>query len=90
MNKPIYIVFSCDAWKAKDSMRLVAATTSHTKLRKIVSNCVETEMFEYGEGEAKSSASQLRKDFDNGYSVHGINDSLKYGFIDVVDDGVMG
>lgn len=46
MNKPIYIVFSCDAWKAKDSMRLVAATTSHTKLKKIVSNCVGTEMFE--------------------------------------------
>jgi len=89
VNKPIYIVFSCDAWKSRDSMRLVAATTSHTKLKKIVSNCVETEMFEYGEGDAKTSASQLRKDFDNGHSVYGINDSLKYGFIDVVDDGVM-
>lgn len=40
MNKPIYIVFSCDAWKARDSMRVVAATTSHTKLRKIVSKAI--------------------------------------------------
>lgn len=35
-KKQIYLYFTCDAWKSRDSMQLVMATTSQTRMRKFV------------------------------------------------------
>lgn len=32
-KKNIYLLFSCDEWKSRDSMRLVCATTELEKLK---------------------------------------------------------
>lgn len=89
MNKPIYIVFSCDEWKATASMRLVSATTSRAKLKELVATCVESETFEYGEDSVEAAATQLRKDFDSGLSIYDINNNLRFGIITAAEDGEM-
>lgn len=89
MSNPIFIVFTCDAWKATDSMRLVFATTSRTKLKELVATCVESETFEYGEDSVEAAATQLRKDFDSGLSIYDINNNLRFGIITAAEDGEM-
>ena len=39
----IYIVCSCDIWKTTDSMRIITATTSVTKLKQLIAQLIEVE-----------------------------------------------
>lgn len=35
-HKQIFLLYSCDAWKSNDSMKLLTATTSTTRLRRFI------------------------------------------------------
>lgn len=43
----IYIVCSCDIWKTTDSMRIITATTSVTKLKQLIAQLIEDDTFGY-------------------------------------------
>ena len=89
-NKVIYLIYSCDVWKATESMKLVMATASTRKLKSFMSQKIEDEDFEYSDGTPsvpKREAAQFKKDFAC-LPIREINDRLHCAFIDSCVDGV--
>ena len=87
-KRPIYLVFDCDEWKYRSSMRLAMATTSPKRLRSFIAGKIERGDFIYG-GEEDSIRQQVmsfKKDFDE-QPKGSINAMLTYGFFDCVYDG---
>ena len=64
----IYIVCSCDIWKTTDSMRIITATTSVTKLKQLIAQLIEDDTFGYDVVQnpyGKDAASYFREDYNN-------------------------
>lgn len=89
----IYIVCSCDIWKTTDSMRIITATTSVTKLKQLIAQLIEDGTFGYGVRQnsyGKDAASRFREDYNNrNLHVDVLNDVLLYGYIEAVADGAI-
>lgn len=87
----IYIVCSCDIWKMRNSMRIVTATTSVTKLKQLIAQLIEDGAFGYGTVQnsyGKDAASRFREDYNNrNLHVDVLNDALIYGYVEAVADG---
>lgn len=87
-KRPIYLVFDCDEWKTRSSMRLAMVTTSPRRLRSFIAGKIERGDFIYGSEKdpVREQVSSLKKDFDE--QLRGsINAMLTYGFFNCVYDG---
>lgn len=87
-KKQIFVLFSCDVWKTWASKRLIGATTSPTKLKKMIIEEIKEEGMTYGNEEASiaKQVAQFKKDFKE-KPKDDINSLLTYGFYDYVYDG---
>jgi len=87
----IYIVCSCDIWKIRNSLRIVTATTSVTKLKQLIAQLIEDGAFGYDVVQnpyGKDAASCFREDYNNrNLHIGELNDALLYGYIEAVTDG---
>ena len=77
--KDIYLLYSCDIWKSKNTMRLEIATTDITKLKNKIIREIEIDNMNVVEKDYKS--------FILNNPPHEINIALDNGYIDVVEDG---
>ena len=75
MPNNIYLLFHCDQWKTKDSMRLVTATTNSTKFKAVLS----------GEVRRKNMDFNQKSNID--LPIAEMNNHLDYGMIEIVRDG---
>lgn len=89
-HKQIFLLYSCDAWKSNDSMKLLTATTSTTRLRRFIESKIMSGDMRYADsGETycgKKAVQQFRTDWKT-ITRAGINSQLDEGFIDYVYDG---
>lgn len=56
VDNNIYILFTCDEWKSRDSMRLVCATTDLEKLKNAISESIKVDSMVYTHGEMSDAA----------------------------------
>lgn len=77
--KDIYLLYSCDIWKSKSTMRLEIATTDIAKLKRKIIREIEMDNMNVVEKDYKS--------FILNNPPHEINIVLDNGYIDVVEDG---
>ena len=75
LNNNIYLLFHCDQWKSKDSMRLVTATTKPEKLKKVLTE------------EVRRKNMEVHNNHSLYLPVEQINGQLDYGYIEIVRDG---
>lgn len=80
--KYIYLLYRCDAWKSYSSMSLKVATTMPNVLEDIVIEEIENDYMEFG-----NSNYENYKEFILNNNVDAINTLLKYGYIQIVEDG---
>lgn len=88
-KKQIYLVYACDIWKTRDSMRLLMATTSKRKVLALVSKRIEDEAFEYQGYKGRrpaEDAREFRRDFDTRTRSE-LNGDLLYCYLNYVFDG---
>ena len=87
-KRQIFLCYSCDEWKSTDSMVLLMATTSVTKLKMFIANEIIRGGFEWlGEGNTRAQkAASFRKAFSK-EARDALNSALTYGFFDYVYDG---
>ncbi len=76
----IYILYACDEWKSKSSMRLVMATTNIEALEREIRNELENGYMEFG-GYSGEEAVECFNRNELGF------DSLTYGYVEIVEDG---
>ena len=84
--KSIYIVNSCDQWKSHSSMSLVTASTSITKIKRIILRMITDEEMEY---DGATTAEQI-KNFQADWKAEGpdfVFSKLQYGFVEELKDG---
>jgi len=87
MAKEIYLLFSCDAWKTNDSLRLIVATTSIRKLKNILKQNITNKNMEYDTPRSISAACRELSAMDFKNDLYLINTLLEYGYIECVVDG---
>lgn len=93
MSKQIFLVFACDEWKSRDSMRLEMATTSVQRLKSFISEKIKDGVYGYGNSDANLGlqAAWFRADFGsvgfNKEASNYINGRLICGYFECVDDG---
>ena len=66
-KKNIYLLFSCNEWKSRDSMRLVCATTELEKLKQAIVESIKVDSMVYTHGEMSDAAcdpSEFEQDWD--------------------------
>lgn len=87
-RKQIFMVWSCDDWQSRDSMRLLMATLSTRKLRSFIAARIEDDTFGYEDDEIpkKRQVERFKFDFDNGLR-EVINGRLHNGCYDYCYDG---
>lgn len=87
-RRQIFLVFSCDEWKSRDSMRLDMATMNVRHLRHFISEKIKKGDYEYGDSElsARKQAEQFRKDFETETASY-IDSLLRYATYEYVIDG---
>ena len=88
-KKQIFLVYACDLWKGRDSMRLVMASSSAAKTKRFISKQIEEDKMEYdrlGDRPPREEALIFRKDWDS-LTRRELNSNLRYGFYDYVYDG---
>lgn len=90
-KKQIFLLYSCDEWKSTDSLRLVCATTSPTKMKMAIASMIEAGEMEYFMEEdttdnLKKAAKRFREDWKY-LTRRDLNNYLKYGFYDYAYDG---
>lgn len=89
-HKQIFLLYSCDAWKSNDSMKLLTATTSTTRLRRFIESKIMSGDMRYADsGETyceKKAVQQFCTDWKT-ITRAGVNSQLDEGFIDYVYDG---
>lgn len=87
----IYIIYACDIWKMRDSMRIITATTSVAKLKQLIAQLIEDDTFGYDGAQnpyGKDAAGCFCEDYNNRkIDVGELNDILIYGYVEVVTDG---
>lgn len=79
MNQ-IYLLYSCNEWKEKSSMRLVMATTILETLEGAIAKEIEDGNMNFAGHKRKKGVKAFRSG-DFGYA------SLEYGYVDIVGDG---
>lgn len=68
MEKSIYLLFTCDEWKSRDSMRLACATTDLEKLKNAIIESIKVDSMVYTHGEMADAAcdpSEFEEDWDS-------------------------
>lgn len=87
-GKQIFMVWSCDDWQSRDSMRLLMATTSTRKLRSFIAAKIKDDTFGYDDDEIpkERQVERFELDFDDGQRVM-INGRLHGGCYDYCYDG---
>ena len=87
-RKQIFMVWSCDDWQSRDSMRLLMATTSTRKLRSFIAAKIKDDTFGYDDDDIskKHQVERFKFDFDSGQQVT-INGRLNGGCYDYCYDG---
>lgn len=87
-GKQIFVVWSCNDWQSRDSMRLLMATTSTRKLRSFIAAKIKDDTFGYGDDEIpkERQGERFELDFDDGQRVM-INGRLRGGCYDYCYDG---
>lgn len=92
----IYLFYVCDEWKSLDSMRLKVASTNCRNIFGKISEEISNNNIEFGSLCGKKGNKRLLdwigseiEDSSNPTSdeISIINNSLTYGYIQVVDDG---
>lgn len=84
----IYLLYTCDAWKGTDSMRLTVATTSTSRLKKAIEDRLHAEDMVYGDEKSavKEQLYRFRQDWKE-MTADELNVLLKYGYIQEVGNG---
>lgn len=87
-KRQIFLCYSCDEWKSTDSMRLIMATTSATRLKMFIANEIAKGNMEWsGEGNTRAQkAASFKKAFSK-ETRGALNSALTYGFFDYIYDG---
>lgn len=92
-KKQIYLYFTCDTWKSRDSMKLVMATTSQTRMRRFAEKQIlEDPEVRFTNGSIEDSADpkaemlQFRAAWKT-MNRNDINDRLNGAYIDYAYDG---
>jgi len=87
MEKNTFLLYACDAWKMRNSMRLIVATKSVTRLKKVIKDAVAQGVIDYNNGSTCSQKKALceldRLDIVTERSR--LNSQLNYGFVDCVN-----
>lgn len=87
--KKIYILSSCDEWKSYSTMNLIMASTSITKIKSEIIKQIKEGNIEYNRVGSESKTEQI-KDFKEDlkkYKEDFAFNNLKYGFVNIVNDG---
>lgn len=86
MESVIFLLYSCDQWKSKDSERLVCASTELEKIKDaIIEEIKEGNMcYEDENYSVKKMLKNFNSDWDSGYDVDPL---LIYGSFSCVNDG---
>ena len=84
----IYLLNSCNEWKERSSMSLVAATTSTIRLKNIIIAEIKNYNMVYKNEEFSNTKQirELRDDWEN-EGLNYVADNLIYGHIETVCDG---
>ena len=77
MGKNIYLLYLCDEWNGYGSFRLIMASIDEKKIRKEIKIRINEGEMEY---------SSYIEDLDN-KSLYDLDICLKYGNIQIVEDG---
>lgn len=86
-GKTLYLLYSCNMWKERDSMKPLMVTSSKYKLKYFVAKCIEEGRMRYGSAYGyKAQVKQWKEDFDK-LSLYHLHDALEEGFIEIVVDG---
>lgn len=87
-KKQIFVLFRCDVWKSKSSMSMCGATTSATKLKRMVISEIKAKNLVFGDEEDSISAQvkAFREAFKKESPLE-INNQLVYGYIESANDG---
>lgn len=87
-KRQIYLVYACDEWKSRDSMRLEMATTSVRRLKSFIAKKIKDGDYDYYDAEASRAkqVAEFKRDFDSERRDY-INGQLVYGFLDYTHDG---
>ena len=89
-RKQIFLLYSCNAWKNRHSMKLLTVTTSPTRLRRFIENEIMNGNMRYADnGETyseKKAVQQFRAEW-KAITRDEINGQLDKGFFDYVYDG---
>lgn len=80
MSTNIYLVYQCDEWKSRASMRLVMATTNKRKLRECLVREIENGDMRYNGGCGTEAVRAFARE---GYDTS----LLAYGYLDIVPNG---
>jgi hypothetical protein len=80
-DKMIFILFSCNEWKERSSMRLIVATTDEDKLRAIIAQEILEDNMEYAGMSKYKGVTAFNNNDNKDY------DNLKYGYVEIVYDG---
>ena len=88
-KKQIFPLFSCDVWKGADSMRLMCACSTPTKVRNAIGRAISNGDIGYGYDES-ATAAEMVKQFKEDWKLRtraDINDRMIGGFFDYTIDG---
>jgi hypothetical protein len=95
MSKVIYILSTCDEWESYSSMSIRCVSTSFNKILKVIRNDIKADDMLYRSDNNKESYKLLNADVssmkESGWSgveiACEINKCLKYGYLEVWEDG---
>jgi hypothetical protein len=80
-NNEIYILYACDQWKSRDSMRLVSASTDRQTLYSAVLNELYESRMDFDGQTGSTAVARFREAYLSGYIDFGL---LTYGHTDEV------
>lgn len=88
MKNKIYLLYTCDVWKSRNSFSLYWAGTSKEILKKALVNGIQNEdfYFEKEEYNSKSQLSLLRDAINSGFPIPYVDSHLINAHIDVIDN----
>lgn len=78
MGKQVYVLYSCDSWKMRDSMRLIGVFSRFKKLQRSVRKLVSKKDFKCQENHASCRKCTICSD------VKTINDMVEFCYIEEV------
>lgn len=89
--KNIYLLNTCDEWKSCSSMCCIMATTSLDKLRKGIITKIKSGDIEYKKGWDDATTDEQLAMFKGDWmqNKNFACDSLEYGYVEIMQDGVL-